>query len=736
MAKVTLKGFATLPADSFGDGPSSGSTIIGTTNGRTIPFAKQPIQGFSGVQAADANTFWFMPDNGYGAKSNSSDFLLRIYRLDPSFRGAEPGGDGSVKVLNFIQFSDPNKKIPFKIVNESTSDRLLTGADFDIESFVFGKDGSIWIGEEFGPYLLHFDATGKLLDTPIATPNTVKLNTLSGKPPLVIGHRGASGDRPEHTLGSYKLAIERGADFIEPDLVVTKDGVLIARHEPNLINTTDVADRPEFANRRTTKTVDGYAEEGFFAEDFTLAEIKTLRAKMQQSFRTTVFNGIYEIPTLDEIIDLVKQTEKETGRKIGIYPETKHPTYFASVGKYLNGTSINVNLSQKLVDTLVKNNFTDPNRVFIQSFEVSNLKELKNTIMPAAKINIPLVQLLDAYDVNLDGSLIEIQPYDFVVKGDARTYADLRTPQGLKEIATYASGIGPWKRMIVSVKGVDANGDGKADDVNRDGAVNDADTTSLPPTSLISDAHALGLQVHPYTFRNEGRYLASDYNGDPAQEYRQFINLGVDAYFTDFPGTGDLVRDQITGQFVRSPDNADVLKKTIFQTLDGNAPLVIGHRGASGLRPEHTLAAYKLAIADGADFIEPDLVATKDGILVARHENALAVLNADGSLNTTDTASDVATRPEFANRFTTKVIDGRTVRGWFTEDFTLAELKTLTAIERLPALRGTKFNNDNLKIPTLSEIIDLVKQVEKETGRKIGIYPETKHPTFFATTIS
>lgn len=718
MANVILKGFASLPADTFADGPKSGANITGNTNGRTIPFPSQPVQGFSGVQFADQNSFWFMADNGFGAKTNSSDFLLRIYRIDPSFRGFEAGGNGSVKVLNSIQLSDPNKKVPFQIVNENTSDRLLTGADFDIESFNLAGDGSIWIGDEFGPFLLHFDSNGKLLDAPIPTPNTVKLNTLGGKTPIVIGHRGASGELPEHTLGAYKLAIEKGADFIEPDLVSTKDGVLIARHEPNLIATTDVANRPEFSDRKTTKIVDGVSEEGFFASDFTLAEIKTLRAKMPQGFRTQVFNGLYEIPTFEEIIELVKQVEKDTGRQIGIYPETKHPTFHDNLG---------LSLEKPLLATLEKTGFTDPNRVFIQSFEVSNLKELNQ------KTDIPLIQLLDASDVRDDGSLIEVQPYDFVVSGDKRTYADLRSPDGLQEIATYADGIGPWKRMIVSVKGVDANNDGNADDVNGDGTVNDADKTTLPPTSLITDAHAAGLLVHPYTFRNEGSFLASDYKGNPELEFQQFINLGVDGYFTDFPGTGDLVRDQITSQFVRSPDNPDVLKNTVFQTLDGNAPLVIGHRGASGSRPEHTLEAYKLAIADGADFIEPDLVATKDGILVARHENALAILNADNTVNNTDTSTDIATRPEFSDRLTTKVIDGRTVKGWFTEDLTLAELKTLNAIERLPALRGTKFDNDKLKVPTLTEIIDLVKQVEKDTGRKIGIYPETKHPTYFAT---
>jgi glycerophosphoryl diester phosphodiesterase len=704
--KVTLKGFASLPADTFAEGPPSGSAITGDTNGRKVPFAKQPIQGLSGVQIAGDNSFWFLADNGFGQKSNSADFLLRIYRLDPSFRGREAQGDGSVKVLDFIQLSDPGKKAPFEIVNENTNTRYLTGADFDVESLAVAADGTFWIGDEFGPYILHFDAKGKLLDTPIATPNITSLNTLTGEAPIVIGHRGASGELPEHTLGSYKRAIERGADFIEPDLVSTKDGVLIARHEPNIIDTTDVADHPEFADRKKTKIIDGVEQTGFFVEDFTLEEIKTLKAIMPKGFpqRPQVFNGLYEIPTFEEIINLVKQEEKDTGRKIGIYPETKHPTYFDSIG---------LSLEEPLLATLEKTGFTDPSRVFIQSFETSNLKELNQ------KTDIPLIQLLDAYDIKDDGSLIEVSPYDLAAKGDVRTYADLRSPEGLKEIATYADGIGPWKRMIVSVKATDENGDGKPDDLNNDGVINDADKVLTEPTSLIKDAHNVGLLVHPYTFRNEAQYLASDYEGNPEAEFQQYINLGVDGYFTDFPGTGNLVRDQLTGEFVRSPQNPDVLQKTEFETLDGNAPIVIGHRGASGSRPEHTLESYKLAIADGADFIEPDLVATKDGYLVARHENDISG------------TTDVAKHPEFADRKTTKIIDGNSVTGWFTEDFTLAELKTLNAVERLPALRGTEYDDDGLKIPTLDEIIDLVKQVEAETGRKIGIYPETKHPTYF-----
>ncbi|MEH2109907.1 esterase-like activity of phytase family protein [Nostoc sp.] len=580
--KVELVGFASLPADTFSDGPASGADI--SANGRTGPFPGQPIQGFSGVQFANSNSLYFLSDNGYGSKDNSEDFLLRINRLDPNFKGTE-NGDGSVKVLDYIQLSDPNNKVPFEIVNEGTTGRLLTGADFDVESFVFDKDGTIWIGDEFGPYLLHFDATGKLLEAPIATPDQFK--TLDGEAPKVIGHRGASGYRPEHTLESYKQAIARGADFIEPDLVVTKDGVLIARHEPALAvlnadgtvnfnnTTTDVYKHPEFADRKKTVSLDGNTLTGWFAEDFTLAEIKTLRAEERLPFRDHSFDDKFEIPTFTEIINLVKDVEATTGKKIGIYPETKHPTYLADEATYVGTTDkVNRNISQLLIDTLKASNFTDPSRIFIQSFEVGNLKELHDTIMPAAGVDIPLVQLLDASDIDINGKIIESQPYDLKVSDDNRTYGDLRTPEGLAEVATYADGIGPWKRMIVSVKGTDANSDGKADDVNRDGAVNDADKTTLPPSTLIQDAHNAGLQVHPYTFRAEDQYLAADYKGKLALEIQQFYQLGVDALFSDFPDIADEVRDQLRDDpqynVVRSPQNPDVLSGDAFANLGGS----------------------------------------------------------------------------------------------------------------------------------------------------------------------
>ncbi|MEH2367229.1 esterase-like activity of phytase family protein [Nostoc sp.] len=577
--KVELVGFASLPADTYSDGPASGAEI--SANGRTGPFPGQPIQGFSGVQFANSNSLYFLSDNGYGSKDNSEDFLLRINRLDPNFKGTE-NGDGSVKVLDYIQLSDPNNKVPFQIVNEGTTGRLLTGADFDVESFVFDKDGTIWVGDEFGPYLLHFDASGKLLEAPIATPDQFK--TLNGEAPKVIGHRGASGYRPEHTLESYKQAIARGADFIEPDLVVTKDGVLIARHEPALAvlnadgtvnfsnTTTDVYKHPEFAERKKTVSLDGNTLTGWFAEDFTLAEIKTLRAEERLPFRDHSFDDQFEIPTFTEVINLVKQVEAETGKKIGIYPETKHPTYLANEATYVGTTDkVNRNISQLLIDTLKANNFTDPSRIFIQSFEVGNLKELHDRIMPAAGVDIPLVQLLDASDIDINGKIIESQPYDLKVSGDTRTYGDLRTPEGLAEVATYADGIGPWKRMIVSVKGTDANGDGKADDVNGDGAVNDADKTTLPPSTLIQDAHNAGLQVHPYTFRAEDQYLAADYKGKLELEIQQFYQLGVDALFSDFPDIADEVRDRLRDDpqynVVRSPQNPDVLSGDAFANL-------------------------------------------------------------------------------------------------------------------------------------------------------------------------
>lgn len=357
--------------------------------------------------------------------------------------------------------------------------------------------------------------------------------TLNGDKPLVIGHRGASGYLPEHTLESYKRAIELGADFIEPDLVATKDGVLVARHEPNITGTTDVSTRPEFASRKTKKVVDGVEEEGWFASDFTLAEIKTLRAVQPMADRDQSHNGKYQIPTLQEVLDLAKTEGAKAGRTVGVYPETKHPTYHVNLG---------LKLEDRLLSVLAQYGYTTKSSpVIVQSFEVSNLKYLRT------KTQIRLVQLVDANDVNPDGSMDLTapydKPYDFAVAGDKRTFASLLTPAGLKEVKTYADGIGPWKPYLIPSKQVDANKDGKPDDLNGDGKIDDRDRVMMPPTDVVKNAHAEGLTVHPYTFRSEAKRLASDFKGDPKAEYKLFYNLGVDGVFSDFPDTAKAARD-------------------------------------------------------------------------------------------------------------------------------------------------------------------------------------------------
>ena len=355
--------------------------------------------------------------------------------------------------------------------------------------------------------------------------------------PLVIGHRGASGYLPEHTLPSYALAIKLGADYIEPDLVSTKDGYLIARHEPNIGGTTDVSERPKFRDRKTTKMVDGFPVTDWFASDFTLAEIKTLRAVQAFPERPQRFNGRYRIPTLDQVIALAKRYSKRYGRRIGIYPETKHPTFHQGLG---------LGLERPLVRTLNRAGW-DRKRspVFIQSFEQSNLRQLNRMT------RVRLVQLIDANDVNPDGTLDYTapydRPYDWTASGRpellARTFAYLTTNPGLREVARYANGIGPWKPYIQSTEAADINGDGVVGDENGDGNEDEADRRLITPTDLVDRAHRRGLLVHPYTFRNEQRRLAYDYEGNPVNEYLLFYELGVDGVFSDFPNTAFAARE-------------------------------------------------------------------------------------------------------------------------------------------------------------------------------------------------
>lgn len=356
--------------------------------------------------------------------------------------------------------------------------------------------------------------------------------TLDGKPALIVGHRGASGYLPEHTLESYKLAIEQGADFIEPDLVTTRDGILVVRHEPMLSGTTDVATRPEFAARKTTRKVDGVDTTDWFASDFTLAEIKTLRAKQAMADRDQTHNGKYEIPTLQQVIDLAKAESARTGRTIGIYPEIKHSTYHAAMG---------LAMEDRLLDQLKAAGWTEKSApVIIQSFETGNLKYLRG------KTQLRLVQLVDADDVDKDGGIVLAapfdKPYDFVVTGDKRSFKDLVTAEGLKEIKTYADGVGPWKPYLMPAKQV-LGDDGKPRDLNGDGTIDERDRVLLPPTDVVKNAHAAGLFVHTWTFRSEPKRLASDFKGDPASEYSAYLALGIDGLFSDFPDQAVKVRN-------------------------------------------------------------------------------------------------------------------------------------------------------------------------------------------------
>jgi glycerophosphoryl diester phosphodiesterase len=355
--------------------------------------------------------------------------------------------------------------------------------------------------------------------------------------PIVIGHRGAAGYLPDHTLAGYRLAIRRGADYVEPDLVATKDGVLVARHEPNIKDTTDVASHPEFADRRRHQILDGVDDEGWFVSDFTFNELETLRAVQPLPERSQRFNRRFRIPSFAQIIRLVKRESRREHRTIGIYPETKHPTYHNSIGLPLEG---------RLVRALRRAHLDRRNSpVFIQSFEQSSLKQLNRMI------DVPLIQLMDANDVNPDGTLDFTKPFDrpfdWTASGDpallARTFAFFATDAGLDEVATYADGIGPWKRYIMSTAAVDSNHDGTVGDENGDGNIDEADRVLLPPTDLIQRAHQRGLLVHTWTFRNEPRRLAADYRNIPIEEYLQFYELGIDGVFSDFADTAVTARE-------------------------------------------------------------------------------------------------------------------------------------------------------------------------------------------------
>ncbi|MGH3648289.1 MAG: glycerophosphodiester phosphodiesterase [Micromonosporaceae bacterium] len=344
--------------------------------------------------------------------------------------------------------------------------------------------------------------------TEAAPAETLTLARAEG--PIVFGHRGATGYRPEHTIASYELAIQLGAEYIEPDLVPTRDGALVARHENEIGGTTDVADHPEFADRKTTKTIDGRAVTGWFTEDFTLAELKTLRAVERipaQRQRNTLYDGRYQVLTLQEVIDFAKRASLKYSRPVGIFPETKHPTYFDSIG---------LSLEEPLIAAIKRAGLNSPDgRVVVQSFEPTSLRELNDAL------HVPVLQAIAAGN----GA-----PYDTIANGEGPTYNEMVTPEGLREIATYADWIGPDKvRVIPRV----------------DGALGE-------PTTLVRDAHAAGLSISAYTFRNENRYLPDDMRrgtdlngyGDAFAEYLAFYGAGLDAVVSDSPDTALIAREQ------------------------------------------------------------------------------------------------------------------------------------------------------------------------------------------------
>ena len=330
--------------------------------------------------------------------------------------------------------------------------------------------------------------------------------------PVVLGHRGCSALRPEHTLGSYAKAIADGADYIEPDLVVTKDGVLVARHENNIAETTDVAAHPEFAARKTTKLVDGVSQTGWFTEDFTLDELRTLRARERMvgdglRVESHSYDGMFRILTLAEIGDFLAAESAARGRTVGLIPEIKHSTYFAGIG---------LTMEDRFVRELNASRYLSSAPVILQSFEIANLKSLRGILgdMP----NVQFMQLIDD-----DG----LRPADVAKAGGTLTYGQMMTADGLAAIAAYADWVAPWTRQLIPL----GAGDRLAE-----------------PKAVIADAHRCGLLVGCYTFRPENQYLAADFRNDAGAnarnpegsvaEIRRYVGEGLDGFFTDDPALG------------------------------------------------------------------------------------------------------------------------------------------------------------------------------------------------------
>ena len=735
---MELRGFAELPADTFAGGPPSGQY---DDNGgvRPAPLYKgQPVQGFSGVQFADENEFWFLSDNGFGSKLNSQDYLLRLYRVDPNFRGEE-NENGSVDITNFVQFSDPDKKVPFPIKNEDTNARLLTGFDFDVESFVTAADGTFWVGEEFGPYLLHFDKTGKLLEAPIATPdfepgkNTVEDFVRSPDNPDVLtseetanldrsrGYEGlaispdktklyallegtVAGD-PEDALRIYEFDLaskqftdikglyrKENPDHPIGDFTVINDNEFLVIERDNLSG--DAAEfKKIFKIDLSQQDSNSYVAKEEVVDLLNIRDPNDLNADSSTNFQ-------FPFVTIEDVLVIDKDT-------ILVANDNNYPGTGGRSQTEPDNTEI-------LLLDLDKQLNLDP-RVGINAFGGNELRfgTSDNEELFATRRD---TLFGGTGDDTLDASTGQGENRLYGGSGDDELFANRRDSVfGGDGNDILDATLGRSNRLY----------GGKGDDILFAG---------------ISDA-MFGGNGNDKLFAGEGNSTLTSGGGKDQLWIVAAETPSAANTITDFQSDVDVIglggglafanlEISQTGADTTISLKADNSPLATLTGVDASTisiadfvstaprPLIIGHRGASGSRPEHTLESYELAIELGADYIEPDLVSTKDGVLVARHENEISG------------TTDVADRPEFASREATKVIDGVEVTGWFTEDFTLAELKTLRAKERLPELRDTSFDGQ-FEIPTLEEVIDLVQEKSTEVGRTIGIYPETKHPTYF-----
>jgi len=836
---MELKGFAKLPADTFAEGPPAGAGEAGeviAANGRTGPFPGQPVQGFSGVQFANQNAYWFLSDNGFGAKTNSQDYLLRLYRVNPDFRGAE-AGDGSATVEAFIQFSDPDNKIPFPITNEDTQERLLTGSDFDLESFVVAEDGTFWVGEEFGPYLLHFDTTGKLLEAPVPTPDfgTSNANDIVRSPdnPAVLagdasenlarsrGYEGlainpdktkllallegfVAGD-PEDTLrinefdlatkefseiaGRYRL---ESPDHAIGDITVINDNEYLVIERDNL-----QADEAEFKKifkiDLSQQDEDGYVAKQEVVDLLNVRDPQDLNSDDRTRFEFP-FQTIEDVLVVDQNTILVANDNNypfsvgrppeidnneflllELDEPLNVDPRVgingRDPNTFViargdrdrisdfdGIGTGSNPSQAEIVAANTL--TFQGNGLTAENLLLTQqgndlaiAFEgISDTAVLLTDLQLEEIDNLqqPTGASVDLGNIRFAGQTTIEDSFDVFDAGTQRQQVfQSNSVTFLNDLDNDITGFENSDDVINAQGGDDTIAGLSGDDLLRGGAGNNSllgggGNDMLHAGKTGSDTMTGGAGKDQFWIVDTQIPSAGSTVTD-FQSGEDIIGLGAGLAFVDLKieqagndttirlKEGNIPLATLTDVEAETLDIADFVSTA-------PRPLIIGHRGASGLRPEHTLASYELAIEQGADYIEPDLVSTKDGVLVARHENVIAIVQTDeengnpvtdenGEFVIQEATTDVAEHPEFADRLTTKVIDGNPITGWFIEDFTLDEIKTLRAVERLP-FRDQSFNGQ-FEIPTFQEIIDLAKQKSGETGRTIGIYPETKHPTYF-----